>query len=245
MEPDDYLDAITRESALLTDAAARAGLDAPVPTCPDWNVADLLGHLGRVQSWARLTVETRTAERIPWGDLPDPPPAAELPDWFREQGPALVATLAATDPATPVWTFDDDGTARFWYRRQAHEVAVHRVDAQSAAGDVTPIDPPLAVDGVDEWLHLMPFRLSGPIAGRGETVHLHCTDVPEPLSGEWLATLQGEAVSIERVHAKGDVAARATASDLDLFLWGRVPASDLEVFGSVALLERFRGFMRP
>jgi uncharacterized protein (TIGR03083 family) len=245
MEPHDYLDAITRESALMADAAAGAGLDAHVPTCPDWTVAGLLAHLGHVQSWARLTVETRTAERIPWGDVPEPPPEPELLDWFREQGRALVATLRATDPSTPVWTFDSDGTAWFWYRRQAHEVAVHRVDAQSAAGAVTPIDAALAVDGVDEWLHLVPFRASGPIGGRGETVHLHATDTDDALHGEWLVMLDGESVSVDHVHAKGDVAARATASDLDLYLWGRAPVSDLEVFGDVALLERFRGLMRP
>jgi uncharacterized protein (TIGR03083 family) len=245
MEPHDYLDAITRDSALMTDAAARAGLDARVPTCPEWSVADLLGHTGHVQSWARLTVESRTAERIPWSAVPDPPTGPELLDWFREQGPALVAVLRATDPSTPVWTFDDDGTARFWYRRQSHEVAVHRVDAESAAGSITPIDTALAVDGVDEWLHLLPFRASGPIDGHGETVHLHSTDTDDALKGEWLATLEGETVSVDRVHAKGDVAARATAADLELFLWGRVPVSDLEVFGDVALLERFRALMRP
>ncbi len=245
MDPDDYLDAITRESATLADSAARAGLDAPVPTCPEWTVADLLEHIGNVQRWARITVETRATERIAWRELPDPPPPAELLDWFREQAPALVATLADTDPATAVWNWTDDLTARFWFRRQANEVAVHRVDAQSAAGEVTPIDPALAVDGVDEWLFMFPFRPGGPIAGGGETVHLHCTDTAEALHGEWLATLDGETVAIERIHAKGDVAARATASDLDLFLWGRVPSSDLEVFGDAALLERFRGFMRP
>ena len=242
MEPDRYLDAITRESATMADAAERAGLDALVPTCPDWTVADLLEHLGNVQRWARLTVETRATERISWRDLPDLPPRSELLDWFREQGPALAATLAATDPETTVWTFDDDGTARFWYRRQAHEVAVHRVDAQSAAGEVTPVDTALAVDGIDEWLHLVPFRTAGPIDGAGETVHLHCTDTDH---GEWLATLEGETVSVEHMHAKGDVAARGSASDLNLFLWGRVPASALAVFGDPALLERFRGLMRP
>ena len=41
-------------------------------------------------------------------------------------------------------------------------------------------------------------------------------------------------------HAKGDVAARGTASDLLLFLWGRVPADTLEVFGDADLLARFR-----
>src|SRR5215467_3594765 len=56
MELSEYLDAITRESGALADAAERAGLDAPVPSCPDWTVADLLVHLGGVQQWARITV---------------------------------------------------------------------------------------------------------------------------------------------------------------------------------------------
>ena len=43
-----------------------------------------------------------------------------------------------------------------------------------------------------------------------------------------------------REHAKGDVAARGTASDLLLFLWGRVPATALEVFGDAELLDRFQ-----
>src|SRR5579871_870983 len=39
-----YLDAFHREAAALA-AAARGGLDAPVPSCPGWTVATLLGHL--------------------------------------------------------------------------------------------------------------------------------------------------------------------------------------------------------
>ena len=39
-------------------------------------------------------------------------------------------------------------------------------------------------------------------------------------------------------HAKGDVAARGSASDLLLFLWGRVPADALEVFGDAACSAR-------
>ena len=49
---------------------------------------------------------------------------------------------------------------------------------------------------------------------------------------------------VTREHAKGDVAARGTASDLLLFLWGRVPATALEVFGDAALLDRFRSAIR-
>ena len=59
MEPDQYLDAITNESGALADAAERAGLDAPVPSCPEWYVADLVAHIGEVQQWARIMVEQR------------------------------------------------------------------------------------------------------------------------------------------------------------------------------------------
>jgi uncharacterized protein (TIGR03083 family) len=245
VEAADYLDAIARESAALAAAAARARLDAAVPTCPEWTVADLVAHVGNVQQWARLTVETRATERISWRTLPPVPVADELLDWFREQGRALVAVLGATDPDAPAWSWTDDHRARFWYRRQAHEVAVHRVDAEAAAGEVAPIDAALAVDGVDEWLWMVPFRPAGEIGGAGETVHLHCTDTALAVAGEWLVTLDGGEMRVERLHAKGDVAGRGTASDLDLYLWGRVPVSTLEVFGDPALLDRLRGLMAP
>ena len=53
-----------------------------------------------------------------------------------------------------------------------------------------------------------------------------------------------EEVRVTREHAKGDVAARGSASDLLLFIWGRIPPSRLEVFGDAAALERFRGAIR-
>jgi len=249
MQRDQYLDAITAESAALADAAEQAGLDAAVPSCPDWTVADLVTHIGNVQRWARITVEQRATERIQWRSVPPPPPAAEILEWFRAQTPALIATLAATDPATPVWSWTSDHTAGFWYRRQANEVAVHRWDAQLAVGAPTEIDAVLAADGVDECIGMAVFRSRELLTGNGETVHLHCTDIGPGIStgigpgtggGEWLVALTVDGPVIERVHAKGDVAARGTASNLDLFVWGRVPVADLEVFGDVALLERFQ-----
>ncbi|MEX2031704.1 MAG: hypothetical protein WEA81_02445, partial [Dehalococcoidia bacterium] len=42
------------------------------------------------------------------------------------------------------------------------------------------------------------------------------------------------------VHAKGDVAARGTASDLLAWQLGRGPLDRLEVFGDEALLARWR-----
>ena len=236
MELSQYLDAITDESVALADAAERGDLDAPVPSCPDWTLAQLVAHIGEVQQWARTLVEQRASERISRRTLPAAPPGAELIPWFREQAPQLVATLAATDPSTPMWTFTDDRTARFWSRRQAHEVAVHRWDAERTAGDPAPIPAELAADGVDEWLGLL--LVGGPrgLVGNGETVHLHCTDT----EGEWVVTLGADGPSTKRAHEKSDVAVRGAASDLDLFVLGRAELSAFEVFGDAELLAKFQ-----
>jgi uncharacterized protein (TIGR03083 family) len=237
MEPDQYLAVITTESVALADAAERGGLDAPVPSCPEWTVADLVAHIGEVQQWARIMVEQRVQERLSRRSLPFAPRGPELIPWFRLQAPALVAALEATDPATPMWAFAGEQTARFWFRRQAHEVAIHRWDAQGASGSTTPIDAPLAADGVDERLDMLgSFE---PITGSGETIHLHCTDTAPEVDGEWVVTLTEEGLRTERVHAKSDVAVRGTASDLDLFVFGRVDSSVFEVFGDAQVLDRF------
>ena len=125
----------------------------------------------------------------------------------------------------------------FWARRQANETAVHRWDAQRAAGAVEPVEHTLAVDGIDEFFGLIPFwRRESNVRGVGETIHLHCTDG----AGEWLVRLAADAVIVTREHAKGDVAARGSASDLLLFLYGRVGPSALEVFGDASLLDRWQ-----
>ena len=46
-------------------------------------------------------------------------------------------------------------------------------------------------------------------------------------------------VNVVNEHAKGDVAARGAASDLLLMMWGRVPVTQVEVFGDASLLERW------
>jgi uncharacterized protein (TIGR03083 family) len=238
MELRQYLEHLSRDSDALADAAATAGPEAPVPTCPGWNVHDLLRHCAGGDLWARTIVETGSRDGAP-RELPaDAPTGTALVPYFREGARALVATLAATDPGASVWTFSPaDRTAGFWYRRRAQETTVHRYDAQSAAGTTTPVDTDLAVDGVDEFLTVFLPRLAGGVTALNDaTVHLHCNDA----EGEWLIVRDGDDLVVTREHAKGDVAARGTASDLLLYLWGRVGGDQLEVFGDAAALERFR-----
>lgn len=236
MEPHQYVDVIRNETTRLVAAARRAGPAAAVPSCPGWTVTDLLVHLGTVQRWATGMVEQRAgAAEAPTPEAhPDDPTG--LLEWVEAGAGRMADVFAATPVETPMWTFAGPGPARFWFRRQAHETALHRVDAELAAGAFTPLDPEVARDGIDEFLDVVvPFRLAQRLAGTGETVHLHCTDG----EGEWLVRCTTDGPEVERIHAKGDVAARGSASDLLLAVRGRIGVSDLEVFGDEAVLVRF------
>ena len=62
-------------------------------------------------------------------------------------------TLATADPALECATFMAAPSAlAFWARRQAHETAIHRADAESASGVVPDYAPDFAADGIDELI---------------------------------------------------------------------------------------------
>lgn len=239
----DYLRAIRDASITLVDAADAAGVDAPVPSCPEWTVADLLGHIGTVQRWAAMCAQREPGgppQRSRDAGIAIPPPD-ELLTWARAGTVELVEVLDRLGPDAPCWVFAPPETVAFWYRRQAHEAAMHRVDAQLAAGAPTPIDAALAADGIDELLWLLPRRPGGaPAVGSGETIHLHCGDV----EGEWLIRLGDEGLTVTREHAKGDVAVRGDASAILCWTMGRGPIDALEVFGDASLLDRWRELAR-
>ena len=118
---------------------------------------------------------------------------------------------------------------------------MHRWDAQRAAGEPEPVERELAVDGIDEFFYLLPYwRGASTLPVSGESIHLHATDG----EGEWLVRLGTDGLVVTREHAKGDVALRAPASHLLLFLWGREDASGAEVFGDAAILDRWQELVR-
>jgi uncharacterized protein (TIGR03083 family) len=241
MDHGAHIDAIEHESAVFVAAAAAASGDARVPSCPDWAVDDLVRHVGTVQRWAAGMVEQRATEPAWRGESDSPADRDALLDWSREGSAGLVAVLRATPPETQLWTFSGQGPARFWSRRQAHEIALHRVDAQLArpveAGNPEPIDSDLACDGIDEFFDVIaPFRLRERMIGDGETFHFHRTDG----DGEWLVRLTPGGPEIEHAHAKGDVAVRGSASDLLLVLRNRAGLDAVEVFGDAELVARWR-----
>ncbi len=181
VETEEYLAALQREGRVLGDAAERAGLQAPVPSCPGWTVADLVWHIGEVHHFWGGVVQRRATEHT---EVPKParPADADLLAWYREGLERLADVLAAADPATAVWTWAPQKDVAFIQRRMAQETVVHRVDAELAAGAPTPIDPRLAVDGVDEFFRFCTaWKREG---GRRWAARCACTP-PTPTGSGW------------------------------------------------------------
>ena len=92
MEIAEHIAIVQREGELLALAAQRTSLDAPVPTCPDWTLRDLVRHVGGVHRWAATIVsESRGRPHDPFAELEAFWPSdAGLVDWFRAATPMSI-----------------------------------------------------------------------------------------------------------------------------------------------------------
>ena len=183
MEVTAHIEALRHEGELMAVAVdANGPRRAAVPTCPEWTVRDLVRHLGGVHRWATGYVADRRTEV--WdveldevvGAWPDD---AALADWLRDGCTALADALAAAPDDLECWTFLPAPSPRaMWARRQAHETAIHRVDAELAAPTPSdPFRPAFAADGVDELLTcFVPRRSTTLRAEASATLVVHCTD---------------------------------------------------------------------
>jgi uncharacterized protein (TIGR03083 family) len=238
MDRADYLTNLRRDGDLLLTTAA-AGLDRPVPTCPGWTCERLVGHVGRTHRW--------TAGWVATGDSPDvgaAPAGDAVVPWARAGLDELIGAIESLDPDALVATWLDRQPALFWARRMAIETALHRVDAEAAAGAITPVATDLALDAVDELFEVvLTFAGTGELPRTGRTIHLHATD-PELAdvegAGEWFVTIAPEGITLTHEHAKGDIAVRGAVSDLLLLLWNRRGPDGLEVFGDESILADWR-----
>jgi uncharacterized protein (TIGR03083 family) len=235
---------IEASTEILAEIVHGADLTRPVPTCPDWTLRQLATHVGRAHRWAAEIASTRSAQFIPFRQVPDgripDDPALHAP-WLRA-GAARVIEAVRKAGSDPVWAFAGLRPASFWARRMAHETAVHRADAQIATGRQAELEPDLAADAIDEWLGFV-SGLGGedPRADalpEGAVLHVHATDEGLDGAGEWLVRRESSEVTVQRGHGKGDVVLRGPASRLLLVLLRRVPPDDpqVEVLGDPALL---------
>jgi len=246
-----HIAALRSEGELLAAAAERAGMGAAVPSCPGWAVRDLLKHTGYVHRWATGFVscglarpEKGASEAEILGRGPDD---AALPGWFREGHAALVRALSEAPADLDCWAFlSAPSPLAFWARRQAHETAVHRADAEQASGAPgPPFEPAFAADGVDELI--MGFlarnirRASWP--GLDGSLAIHAADGPAG-TADWLVAGGTAAAGVSRGAGPADCDLTGLAADLYLTLWNRRPADGLRVTGNPAILAAFARALR-
>ena len=237
----EHLEQLHVHGTGLVDAAEQAGVDAAVPTCPDWAVRDLLGHIGRVHRWAATFVDGRTEP--PRGDheLATVPDADdELAGWVLEGLAALVAAIRNAPADRECWTFLPAPTPlAFWARRQAHETAIHHVDAASAAGIDVAIDTRLAVDGIDELLLGFFNRPRGRLlADPPVTLGVRAVDGRD--GDEWSMRIDGNGRETNRGLARGECIVSGPAAALYRFLWNRSGDDALTVDGDRRVLDLWR-----
>ena len=236
MDADSALDVLRREAGLLA-VAAGTGLTRAVPRYPDWTVADLVVHTGKIHRWVTAIVDSGTATQIPQPEVtPDRAPSA-LVDWFMSGAADLALSLQRKDPGSTVWTFAGDQSVGFWRRRMALETTIHRWDAQAAAGRVQPIAPDIAAAGVSEALevYLLRWLRGRAVGGRGQRVVLRATDS----GGPWSLRLLPDTVAIDDDEDGDAPPADATisggAEQLWRFLMGRCTLDELTVDGDAAV----------
>jgi uncharacterized protein (TIGR03083 family) len=245
---DDHLDLLLRSGAGLREAAAKAGLDAAVPTCPAWRVDELVIHQGMVHRWAAANLRG-DRDHQPSASRAEGRAAEDLLGWYSAGLAALVDTVRDTpdDAKAMVFLRDAPPPRRFWARRQAHETTIHGVDAISAvlgrrpgASDVD-IEPRFAADGIDELLtgfiprgkgklhSAEPFTILVRTDDTGHAWTLRISDGP-------IVTTPGEQSSLP------DTVFSGTAVQLYLSLWNR--ADEITVTGSADVLEQWRSGIR-
>jgi uncharacterized protein (TIGR03083 family) len=245
----EHIEAVRLYGESLAAAAGRAGLEAPVPPCLPWQVKDLLRHTGYVHRWAASHIteprdhvlDGSPEEEILGGGVPD----EELLGWFRAGHAALVAALTAADPELRTAAFmDAPSPLAFWARRQAHETAIHRVDAESAAGVLSEFPPDFAADGVDELI--MGFgrrRKYQPKDGPPGTLRV----LTRETGADWYADIRDGRVEPRRgdgTTEPADCVVSGPASAVYLFLWNRASPAGVTISGDPAILATWQSGVR-
>lgn len=199
---------------------------SPVPECGDWTVRELAEHLGSVHLWA--------AGRVRGEKLTPPVPPNDLTGhealvWrYAACAETLRSAFSEVSPEHRCRTFEEEGPASFWHRRQAHETLIHLWDLCQASGTtLPPVSPGTWADCVDEVVQVMhPRQLR---LGRAEPpaqgFALHATDADR----RW--AVPGHTGTAEAGLITGP------AQELALLLWGRRGLEGLQVSGDDSAVE--------
>jgi uncharacterized protein (TIGR03083 family) len=231
---DELLDQLTVTGHRLGVVAGAAGLDRPVPTCPGWNMGDLVSHVRRVYSMASAAMRGRAIEAV---EDTDDVVAGYLSDLERLL-PVITAIRQVADPTTP-----GPPPRSFWARRMANETTVHWLDAELAA-DTGMVEVPtaFAADGLDELLMgLAPAMFST----ADVSSPLVITILPLDVNRAWTLELTpSEVRPLAAATDRADLLVSGMVSDLYRWAWNRGRDDEVSLSGAVELAGLWhRSFM--
>lgn len=251
MDITDHITFVGQEAKLLAQAAELGGLDADVPSCPGWDMRELLRHLSMIHLWAAGHVSRRREDSFgaeladlegAWPDLAVFWPEDEdLIDWYLETNANLVITLESAPIDADAWTFlPAPSPLAMWARRQAHETAIHRFDAENAAGVGSVFEPEFASDGVDEILAAFaPRKPEFPVAST-KAMLVHATDTGD----RWHVSLAPDGITTVRGDGPADVTLAGNATELYLAMWNRGDDEQLTITGDRDVLDLWHANVR-
>ncbi|WP_445280099.1 maleylpyruvate isomerase family mycothiol-dependent enzyme [Streptomyces sp. DSM 118148] len=245
-----------RSSVFRAAVASAPGLDAQVPTCPEWTLFDLAEHIGDGRrAWAATVAAGPAPAKSAAEGAPAAPREREaLQAWLAESTEQLLDALREAGPDRGCWTWwgasQSPQTCGAVARHQLQQMAVHTYDAQITVGAPEPLPVDVALDGVEEFLYTC---VATPSAWphKPTAFDFHATE-----GHSWRLTVDGDGARSTRIPAPGTTSAaaadegldavgvsvRGTASELVLFVYDRIPAASLRIEGDAGLFDLLRAW---
>ncbi|WP_433758352.1 maleylpyruvate isomerase family mycothiol-dependent enzyme [Nocardia sp. CA-135398] len=231
--------ALLDEIDLLADLYRSADPKTPIPTCPDWNLANLIAHVGGGNRWAAAMIADLATEFLEFERVPDirrPRDLDAADRWLRAGARAVIDSIDTVGSDVPVWTpFGSARPAEWWVRRRLHEASVHRADALLALDRELDIAPEIAADGLSEFLEIVEKgpRFETPL-DEGASLRLRAIDTDDT----WTILRYGDTITWSDSQAPASLTVQGTAADLFLLLVRRTPADNprVETSGDLSIL---------
>jgi uncharacterized protein (TIGR03083 family) len=234
--PAGWLGSLETSCTAIERVAGQGPLTAEISWCPGLDVAEVLRHLGVVHRLVRRWVLDGHRPAVPRLPAPRPTSDDETRQWFAAGWRPLLETLTRLDPAAETSTWCSyDSTAAFWWRRMAHETAIHAADLHDALGEDWSVPDDIAADGVDEALRLWLGTQVGPnVFGAGQVIRLVAG------SRFWTVGMNEHNVEVNRLPIAAGATVTGAPNVLYRWLWGRATDDAITIDGDQAAVATLR-----
>ncbi|MEQ4725787.1 maleylpyruvate isomerase family mycothiol-dependent enzyme [Nonomuraea sp. B19D2] len=238
---------LREQTAGFARAAAGGDPDTQVPTCPEWPLRTLVGHIGQAHRWVTELLRKGEPAGVPDPWQADPGAPAGWVEWLNDGAEELIGAVQEVGADTEVWTFLGPRPAAFWLRRMLNDTAVHHYDAAVTTGGGFGIADDLAANVIVEGLEMLASPGAEAVKpelvelrGNGERLGLR----PDQGDG-WVITRSPQGMWWEHGPVAADVVLSGAVTYLMLVCNRRLPLDDdrVAITGDRALMEHWLAHM--